>query len=315
MEAQKRVLLIINPCAGRNNKRVGTIDVINRLSSSNCTFTTKSTRCQGDAITIVKEYAPDHDMIICCGGDGTLNEIVNGLMKIDRKIPIGYIPCGSTNDFASTLGIPIGISAASDMIVSGKKNSYDVGSLNGRNFCYVASFGVGTEISYNTPQSMKNLFGHTAYIINGFVIHIIPTLKNFKPVQMRVEYDGGVIDDKIYFGALANTTSVAGLFKFDDIKLNDGYFELLLVRGIKRNMEMFKYLDRIIHKDYDGEHIMLVKTKHVKITSEKGIAWTLDGEYGGTYTESVLDVHHNAFEIFSDNNKLFLPAEESALMK
>ncbi|MBP9988760.1 MAG: YegS/Rv2252/BmrU family lipid kinase [Ruminococcus sp.] len=307
----KKILLIINPCAGRNKKRIGMLDIINKLSSGNCEFTTKTTRCQGDATTIVKELGNSHDAIICCGGDGTVNEIVNGMMKIDRKIPLGYIPCGSTNDFAATLGIPVGLGPATDLILSGKKNGYDIGSLNGKNFCYVASFGVATDISYSTPQAMKNIFGHAAYMINGFVIRFFPMLKNFKPTHMRIEYDGGVIDDDIYFGSFSNSTSVAGLFKIDDVKLNDGYFELLLVKGLKKNTEMLTCLKRIIKKEYDGEQMMIVRTKKVHITSEKKVAWTLDGEFGGEHTDVTLEVHHNGVELYSENKELFLPREEA----
>lgn len=309
----KRILLIINPCAGRNSKRIGMLDIINRLSSEDCEFTTKTTRCQGDATTIVKELGNEHDMVICCGGDGTVNEIVNGLMQIEKKIPLGYIPCGSTNDFASTLGIPVGVGPATEMILSGKKNGYDIGTLNGRSFCYVASFGVATDISYSTPQSLKNIFGHAAYMINGFIIRFFSMLKNFKPIHMKIEYDGGVLEDDFYFGALANTTSVAGLFKLDDVKLNDGYFELLLVRGLHKNIEMLKCLKRVIKKEYDGEQIMILKTKKVRIISQESVPWTLDGEFGGSYTDAALEVKHNGVEIYSENHELFCEAEEAEI--
>lgn len=305
---RKKVLLIINPCAGKNSKRIGALDIMNKLSSADFDFEVRTTRCQGDATTIVKEIGADYDMIICCGGDGTLNETINGLLRLDKRIPVGYVPSGSTNDLATSLGIPIDVGKASDLILSGKKNGYDVGSFNGRYFNYVASFGAGVEMAYNTPQALKNLFGHTAYVINGFVIKLIPMLANFKPKHMIIEYDGGVIEDDFYFGALSNSTSVAGLFKYDNqnIKLNDGCFELLLVRGLKRNIEVFSMLKKVIHQDYDGERIMLIKTKHVKITGDKEIPWTLDGEFGGNHKDAELSVIHNAFDIYSDNEILFV---------
>lgn len=305
----KKVLLIVNPCAGKNSKRASAQDIISKLSSENYDFEVRETQRQGHATEIVKEIGSDFDMIICCGGDGTLNETINGLLTLDRKIPIGYIPSGSTNDLAVTLGIPAKVDKAAEMIEKGKMNGYDVGSLNGRYFNYVASFGLGVELSYSTPQALKNILGHAAYMINGFVINLIPMIKNLKPVHMKIEYDGGVLDDDFYFGSFSNSTSVAGIFKLkgSDVKLNDGYFELLLVRGLKKNTEAFSMLGKIIRQEYDGEKIMLIKSKKVKITCDKKTPWTIDGEFGGDLKDVELEVHHRAFDIYSDNDELFLP--------
>lgn len=305
----KKVLLIVNPCAGKNSKRASAQDIISKLSSENYDFEVRETQRQGHATEIVKEIGSDFDMIICCGGDGTLNETINGLLMLDRKIPIGYIPSGSTNDLAVTLGIPAKVDKAAEMIAKGKMNGYDVGSLNGRYFNYVASFGLGVELSYSTPQALKNILGHAAYMINGFVINLIPMIKNLKPVHMKIEYDGGVLDDDFYFGSFSNSTSVAGIFKLkgSDVKLNDGYFELLLVRGLKKNTEAFSMLGKIIRQEYDGEKIMLIKSKKVKITCDKETPWTIDGEFGGDLKDVDLEVHHRAFDIYSDNDELFSP--------
>lgn len=304
----KRLLLIINPCAGRDSKRVGTLEIINKLSCADYDFNIKTTRCQGDATTIVKENGANYDVIVCCGGDGTLNETINGILKLDNRVPLGYIPSGSTNDLASTLGIPIGVGEATDLILNGKRNSYDIGSFNGRYFSYIASFGIATDLSYSTPQKLKNLFGHSAYMINGFFVRLVPILASFKPIHMKVEYDDGEVEGDFYFGSLSNSTSVAGIFKFDkqDVKLDDGYFELLLVKGLKSNLDSFGMLNKAIHQDYDGEQMMLIKTKNVRITSDMAIPWTLDGEFGGEHKNVELEVMHNAIEIYSDNNKLFV---------
>lgn len=305
---RKKVLLVINPCAGKNSKRVGALDIMNRLSSADFDFEVRNTRCQGDATTIVKEIGENYDMVICCGGDGTLNEAVNGLMKLNKRIPIGYIPSGSTNDLAATLGIPTKIDEAAELILSEKLNSYDVGEFNGRFFNYVASFGLGVEVSYSTPQAMKNLLGHWAYMINAFVLKLIPMLSHLKPVHMKVEYDGNELEDDFYFGSFSNSTSVAGLFKFnqDEVKLNDGCFELLLVRGLKRKSEAFSMLGKIIRQEYDGERIMLIKAKNVKITCDEEIPWTLDGEFGGNHKNIELSVNHRGFDIYSDNDRMFI---------
>lgn len=303
----KKVLLIINPCAGKDSKRVGALEIINKLSSAGFDFNVETTKCQGDATTIVKEMGADYDLIICCGGDGTLNETINGLLKLDKRIPVGYIPSGSTNDLASTLGIPVGVGPATNLILNGKTNGYDVGTFQGKYFNYIASFGAATDLSYTTPQKWKNMFGHNAYVFYGVGIRLIPMLAGFRPTYMKIEYDGGVVEDNFYFGAISNTTSVAGVFKYDDIKLNDGYFELLLVRGLKRNIDALGILNKVIHKDYSGDNIIFTKTKSVKITCDKNVPWTLDGEFGGEHSNVDISIIHNAYDIYSDNNALFIP--------
>ncbi len=302
----KKALLIINPCSGVDRKRVGALEIINKLSSANFDFDVETTKCQGDATTIVKEKGNDFDVVICCGGDGTLNETINGVLKLDKRVPVGYIPSGSTNDLASTLGIPVGVGPATNMILNGKTNGYDVGLFQGRYFNYIASFGAATDLSYTTPQKWKNLFGHNAYVFYGVGIRLIPMLAGFRPTYMKIEYDGGVIEDKFYFGAISNTTSVAGIFKYDNIKLNDGYFELLLVRGLKSNLDAFGILNKVIRKDYSGDNIIFTKTKKVKITCDQKVPWTLDGEFGGEHGDVDISIVHNAYDIYSDNDKLFV---------
>lgn len=302
----KKALLIINPCAGSNSKRLAPLEILKKFSESGWSTDIKNTRCQGDATLIAQENAANYDVVLCCGGDGTLNEVVNGLMRLENRVPLGYLPSGSTNDLAATLGIPTQLGASADLILSEKKNTYDVGRFNGKFFTYIASFGAATDISYNTPQKMKNLLGRTAYLINGFVIRLIPMLMNFKPTHMRVEYDGGVIEDDFYFGSVSNATTIAGLMRLDDVKLNDGYLELFLVRGLKRNSDALKILKKAIKKEYDGKEMVLLKTKRVKITCNDETPWTLDGEFGGLHRDCEIEAVHNGIEIYSDNDELFI---------
>ncbi len=306
MLSKKKALLVINPCAGVDRKRVSPLDVIKKLSAAGFEINVERTKCQGDATTIVKEMGKDFDLVLCCGGDGTLNETINGVLDLEKRIPVGYIPSGSTNDLASTLGIPVGVGPATDLILNGKTNGYDVGSFQGRYFNYIASFGAATDLSYTTPQKWKNLFGHNAYVYYGVGVRMFPLLASFKPTYMKIEYDGGVVEDKFYFGAVSNTTSVAGVFKYDNVKLNDGYFELLLVKGLKRNIDVFGILNKVIHKDYSGDNIIFTKTKRVKITCDTEVPWTLDGEFGGNVGDVEINVIHNAYDIYSDNEDLFV---------
>jgi diacylglycerol kinase (ATP) len=304
---KRRVLLIINPRAGRQKSMGGTFDIVNLFSGEGFEFTVKTTTGPGDATKIVTNNYEGHDMVVCCGGDGTLNETINGIMNLQKRLPMGYIPTGSTNDLAETIGIPVDIKKATELIIKGQTNSFDIGLFNNRYFCYAASFGAGTEISYLTPQKMKNFLGHSAYLLNGFVLKIIPLLKNLKPFHVKIEYDTGTIEDDFYFGAISNTTSIAGLFKFDknDVRLNDGKFEVLLVRGLKNKAEAFELLRKVQKREYDGKQILYFKTERAKIISEQAVPWSLDGEYGGAHKEVRFDVISQAIDICSPVSTLF----------
>ncbi len=233
-------------------------------------------------------------------------------MSAGVSVPIGYLPMGSTNDLAATLGIPTKLKEAAELIASGHTNGYDVGDCNGHQFSYVACFGPGTKISYSTPQKMKNLLGYNAYMINGFFLHLIPALADVKPRHIKIEYDGNMLEDDFYFGSFSNSTSVAGLFKFDknDIKLDDGKFELLLVRKLSSPLAAFGMLHRIMKRDFDGDSLIFIKASEVKFTFEKPEEWTLDGECGGSTTQVDLKVLNRAVSIFSPENPMFSFKEE-----
>ena len=224
---KKKVLLVVNPCSGKTKSRASVEDIIDKFSDDDYEFSVHNTTCQGDATNIVKRELEDHDLVVCCGGDGTLNETINGVMDMPRRVPIGYIPAGTTNDLARTLGIPTELENATELIRSGQVNDYDIGLFNNRCFCYIASFGAFSASSYTTPQKLKNIFGHKAYIVNGFL-----ETKDIHPTKMRIEFDDGVLEDEFIFGTVSNSTSVGGFFKFreEDIKLNDGYFEVFLLK-------------------------------------------------------------------------------------
>jgi YegS/Rv2252/BmrU family lipid kinase len=305
---KKKALLIVNPCSGKNATRSGTLDIVERFSSADYDFVVKSTTGPGDATEFVEKFIDGNDMVVCCGGDGTFNETINGVMKLPRRVPIGYIPAGSTNDLASTIGLPKDTGKATDIIIEGHKNAYDIGLFNNRFFAYIASFGAATSLSYSTPQKLKNLFGHSAYVINGLVINLIPTLKALKPIHARIEYDDNVLEDDFYFGSVSNSTSVGGVFKFDrdDVKLDDGKFEVLLVRNLKSPLESFALLNKVRRKQYDGEKIIYFKASTIRFTFDKDIPWTLDGEFGGDQREVYCAVLNRAIDIFSPENQIFL---------
>lgn len=307
MDNEKRkVLLIVNPCAGRTKSRAGTFDIVNKFSNNDYKFSVHTTTCQGDATNIVKRELGDNDLVVCCGGDGTLNETINGVMDMPRRVPIGYIPTGTTNDLASTIGIPKDINKATDLIISGNTNDYDIGLFNNRYYSYVASFGAFCEASYSTSQRMKNLFGHSAYIVKGVL-----EVKDIHPTRMRIEYDGGVIEDDFFFGAVANTTSVAGFFKFknEDVKLNDGLFEVLLVRKFPM-VKLVPMIRKVQKQQYDGQQIIFFRTSKIKFSAlNEDVNWTVDGEYGGTHRNVMIHVLERAVDICSPENPLFIKNE------
>ncbi len=300
----KNVILIKNPRAGRNSTRIETSEIVAAFKEKGIECLEKTTTCQGHAIEIAREFASKYDAVICCGGDGTYNEVVNGMLESGANVPIIYLPCGSTNDFAHTLGITKDPKMAAQMYVDNMVNKYDVGLFNDRHFCYIASFGVATDISYNTSQNVKNVLGHSAYLINGFVLKLIPMIKNMKPAHMKVEYDGGVIEDDFYFGAIANTNEISGLFKLENenVKMNDGVFELLLVRGMTAS-NIGKIFMQARKQEYSGENIMLLKTSKIKITTEDDVPWTLDGEYGGAPHEIDISIKQEAVSVVSPKGK------------
>ncbi len=300
------VLMIYNPTSGKNSKRKKPDEIVRVFKKEGYAVTEKTTTCAGDATEIARENSNGHDLVVCCGGDGTFNEVVNGIMQANSDVPIMYIPMGTTNDFASTIGVTNDVEQQLALFKSGCINNYDIGSFNEKFFDYIACFGVASDSSYATSQKMKNLLGYAAYRINGFIFRMPHYIKTLRPYHLKIEHDGGVIEDDFYFGAISNTNVVAGLFKYDklNIKLNDGKFECMFVRGVKSVNDAFGLLDKVIKQDYDGDKFVMFTTNHLKITGEEA-AWTLDGEFGGEHEEIEIDVKPGAIKIVSPPSKYF----------
>ena len=308
----KKVLMVYNPTSGKNSARKKPDEIIRIFRENGFSVTEKTTTCVGDGTQIVKDNLEGHDLVACCGGDGTFNEAVNGIMALDSKKPLMYIPMGTTNDLANTIGVTKDIEKQIDLYKKGYVNSYDIGSFNNNHFNYVASFGVATDASYMTSQKFKNMFGYAAYRVNGFILRMPHYIKTLRAYQMKIEYDGGVLEDDFYFGAVSNTNVVANLFKYDKlcIKLNDGEFECLFIRGVKGVPDVFHLLKKVIDQDYDGKQIITFRTKKLKITGAEETAWTLDGEFGGNHKNIDIDVNAGAINIVSPPSKYFLTDKE-----
>ena len=307
MDKKKKALLIVNPCSGRNKSRAGTFEIVDSFSNSDYEFTVQTTTCQGDATNIVKRELKDHDLVVCCGGDGTLNETINGVMDMPRRVPIGYIPAGTTNDIANSLSIPTDFKKATELVIGGEPNDYDIGLFNNRYYSYVASFGAFSKASYATSQKMKNLFGRAAYIAAG-----VADVKNTHNIKMRVEYDGGVIEGKFVFGTVSNSLSVGGFIKLpdDQVKFNDGKFEVILVKDFTP-LKLLPMMYKTIYQKYDGKEIIMFSTNKIKFTAlEEDVPWTIDGEYGGSHREVRINVLERAVELYAPKDHHFLPKPE-----
>ena len=226
----------------------------------------------------------------CCGGDGTLNETITGLLSAGADTPIGYIPAGSTNDFASSLKLPTNILKAAQTIVEGEPVSYDVGSFNGRCFSYVASFGAFTRSSYATPQNVKNALGHTAYVLSG-----ITELSQIRNEHVKMEIDGQTVEGDFLFGAICNSTSVGGILTLDpkQVDMGDGLFEILLVRAPENLGEIHECIQALQSQKYNCAMLTFRSAQKVRIFADPEMPWTLDGEKeDGHEMVEVENLHH-----------------------
>ena len=272
----KRLLLIVNPRAGQLKAKKQLADIIDLFNRADFTVITHITAGGGDAESACIRYAEHIDLVVCCGGDGTFNETVSGIIKCGKDIPIGYIPAGSTNDFANSLGLSSNIMQAARNIIEGTPKLVDVGLFGERYYSYVASFGVFTKTSYSTPQSMKNLMGHAAYVLSG-----IQELSQLRTYPLRFELpDGKVIEDAFIFGAVSNSTSVGGILTLsrDVVDMADGLFELLLVRAPKDLFELGDCVKALQQQTYNCSMLTFINTPSVKISAPEDMNWTIDGE-------------------------------------
>lgn len=271
----KKMLFVMNPNAGMRKAKRYLSDILGEFCQAGYTVITHITAGSGDATQAVMRHAQGVDLVVCCGGDGTFNETINGILQSGAPTPIGYIPAGSTNDFAASLALPIDPMEAVHNIIEGHTVAYDIGEFNGRYFSYVASFGAFTRTSYATPQSVKNALGHTAYILEG-----IKDISQIRSLHVKMELDDEVIEDDFLFGSISNSTSVGGILTLDPtlVDMQDGRFEILLVRAPKNLMEIHECIQALQSKRYDCQMITFRSSSHIRVTADPEMVWTLDGE-------------------------------------
>ena len=290
----KKMLFIVNPNAGQRRIRTYLADVIRIFNDAGYRVELYITASHGDAIDVVAERAADHDLIVCAGGDGTFNEAINGLARCGADIPIGYIPCGSTNDFASSLHLPTNILEAARRIASGTPESYDVGKFGDRFFSYVASFGAFTKTSYTTPQNVKNALGHTAYVLSS-----IQELSQLRNEHIRLEADGRIIEGDFLFGAISNSTSVGGILTLDPqrVDMRDGKFEILLVRMPQSLLEIHECIQAVQNQQYNCSMITFFSAREITVHASGFMPWTLDGEMEPGHEQVTVTNLHRAIRL------------------
>ena len=285
----KKLLFLMNPCAGQKKANRHLTEIISLFNSHGWEVTTFMTTGPGSGRRIISERAQEYELIVCAGGDGTLNETICGVLDAGSDCPIGYIPCGSTNDFAATLGLSTDIMTAAAEIMEGEPTEYDVGRWNDRYFSYIASFGAFTRVSYATPQNLKNALGHLAYVLSG--IQELPQIRN---IPIRLELDGEALEGEYLFGAVSNSTSGGGLLTINPrlVDLRDGKFVVMLVRMVRDTAELAECVAALQNQTYDCAAISFRSVSRLTVHQSPELDWTLDGERAeGSETITIQNLH------------------------
>jgi len=292
--SMKRLLFILNSKSGKHQIKPHVCDMIDLYVSAGYEVTVHTTQAQGDAREVAETRGGGYDMIVCSGGDGTACEVVNGLLALDKVPCLGYIPAGTTNDYAKSLGIPTKLMEAARNTIEGQAYACDVGDFNGHFFVYIAAFGLFTDVSHQTPQETKNMIGHLAYILEG-----VKSLASVKSYHLKVQCDDIEITDDFIYGMVTNSISVGGfkMFTGKDMLLDDGLFEMLLIRMPQNLMDLQAIIGALLLQKVEDKYMVYTKTKEVTIICEDGMAWTLDGEDGGEHEVAHIFNCRKAIEI------------------
>ena len=281
----KKMLFIYNLNAGLSLLKPKLSEVLDIFVKGGYEVTVYPTQRYHDALTKTFSYEEDYDMVVCSGGDGTLDEVVTGMLKREKQVPIGYIPAGTTNDFANSLHISKNLLEAADTAANGVPFSCDVGVFNDDFFVYIAAFGLFTDVSYETKQSMKNVLGHLAYVLEG-----TKRIFNIPSYHIKVTHDGETIEDEFVYGMVTNSRSVGGFKGIigKDVVFDDGQFEVTLIKAPKNPIELNETICALVLKQIDSKHMYSFRSGDICFESVEEIPWTLDGEFGGEHDEVVI---------------------------
>ena len=282
----KKMLFVYNPNAGKGLLRPKVSDIVDIFVKAGYEVTVYPTQCYHDAMAKAESYTESYDVVVCSGGDGTLDEVVTAMARRKDPVPIGYIPTGTTNDFANSLHISKDLLEAADTAANGVPFPCDVGVFNDDYFVYIAAFGLFTDVSYETKQSVKNVLGHLAYVLEG-----TKRLFNIPSYHIKITHDGETIEDDFVFGMVTNTRSVGGFKGLvnQSVSLNDGVFEVLLIRMPKTPLDLSNIISYMFLVEEPNEYVYKFKASAIHFTSEESVDWVLDGEYGGARTEVTIE--------------------------
>lgn len=290
----KKMLFIMNPCSGQKRANRFLPEILSTFNEAGYDVLVHMTAGPGDGDKTVRRLGAGMDAVVCCGGDGTFNDVVSGLLHSGLDVPVGYIPAGTTNDFANSLKLPTDVMEATRAIVDGTPVAYDAGKFGDRYFSYVASFGAFTRASYATPQNIKNALGHTAYVLEG-----IQELSQLRKEHVRMDIGGRIVEDDFLFGAISNSTSVGGILTLDpsQVDMRDGLLEVLLVRAPRNLGELTECIQALKSQKYNCEMITFCSAPRVTVYSNPDMPWTLDGEREEGHGEVVVENQHLAVKL------------------
>ena len=300
----KKLLFIYNPNAGTGVLRPSLADVLDVFVKEGYEVTAYPTQKVEDALEKTRDFVEDYEVVVCSGGDGTLNEVVNGMVARQSRVPIGYIPAGTTNDFARSMEIPKNMLQAAQVAVKGNPYGRDIGKLNDKYFTYIAAFGIFTDVAYSTDQDIKNVIGHLAYVLEG-----AKRVLNVPSIHAKVTCDDLIIEDEFVFAMVANTLSVGGFKSFiDDVAFDDGLFEVSLIKRPKSPKELNDIISALVLKQINSDIVTLVKANRIEFEFDERVEWTIDGEFGGNHKHVVIENKKQLLEFMipTEQHKEFL---------
>ena len=298
---KKKLLFIFNPRAGKGQIRTKLFEIIDIFVKGGNEVIAHPTQKAQDGYVKTRELAPEMDLVVCSGGDGTLDEVVNGIMEAEVQVPLGYIPAGSTNDFANSLKISKNMVQAAKDIIEGKLYSCDVGVFNKRNFVYIAAFGIFTDVSYETDQNLKNVLGHLAYLLEG-----TKRIFNVPTYWLKVDTRDASMEGEYIYGMITNARSVGGFKNIigPGVELDDGLFEVTLIRKPKNPIELNEIITSLVSGEDKTELIDNFKADWIQIESRQEIAWTLDGEFGGDHSFVRIENKKHALDLIINQDNI-----------
>ena len=292
---KKKIFFVFNMHAGKARIKTKLSDILNTFTEKGYEVTAYPTQYAGEAVLRIEALENGYELVVCSGGDGTLDEVVTGMMRRpeEKRLPIGYIPAGSTNDFAKSLGLPQKMEDAAARIMTGKRFPCDIGAFNGDYFVYIAAFGIFTDVSYQTDQQMKNVLGHMAYILEG-----MKRLTNIVSYQMKLRWEDREVEDDFLFGMVTNSRSVGGFNSIigKEVVLDDGVFEVTFIKRPKNILELNETLTALLLAEIDERYMYSFRTNRLEVEAEGEVPWTLDGEYGGDHKVAVIENRKQALE-------------------